>query len=295
MSDSRLCPVCSELAEIYVWLAEHKMYRCAECKTTFVHPVPSRSALDEFYYRFHLGADEGGWYDEAEIRMACDFPAKVDTIARLVRRPARILDVGCGRGAFVRACLDRDLGAEGIDISGSAVAYAQNVTGVPAHVGDLSEEHSLGCKYDCVTLWATIEHLASPEKMLKGIRGALKEAGYLVLDTGIGDDWLDRLLPGVVQWYDPPQHLFVFSREGISRLLEKNGFSVVSIDTCFERSSFRRFARIARGAFAAALLRAAATVTLLKTKPPYFTRFPVGNLMQVVAQRRPDAELEAAR
>jgi SAM-dependent methyltransferase len=268
------------------------MYQCAECKTAFVHPAPSRSALDEFYDRFHRGSDEGGWYDEAEIRMARDFPAKVDTVARLAGRPIRVLDVGCGKGTFVRACLDRDLDAEGIDISRSAVTYAQEVTGVRAHVGDLSEEHSIDIKYDCVTLWATIEHLPSPERMLKGIRSALNEGGYLVLDTGIGDDWLDRLLPGVVQWYDPPQHLFVFSRDGISRLLEKNGFRVVSINTCFERSSLRRLARIARGAFAGALLRGAAIITSLKTRPPYFTRFPVGNLMQVVAQRLPDAEFE---
>jgi SAM-dependent methyltransferase len=294
MSDSSVCPVCSERAELYVWLAEHKMYQCAECKTAFVHPAPSRSALDEFYDRFHRGSDEGGWYDEAEIRMARDFPAKVDTVARLAGRPIRVLDVGCGKGTFVRACLDRDLDAEGIDISRSAVTYAQEVTGVRAHVGDLSEEHSIDIKYDCVTLWATIEHLPSPERMLKGIRSALNEGGYLVLDTGIGDDWLDRLLPGVVQWYDPPQHLFVFSRDGISRLLEKNGFRVVSINTCFERSSLRRLARIARGAFAGALLRGTAIITSLKTRPPHFTRFPVGNLMQVVAQRLPDAEFEAA-
>jgi len=271
------------------------MYQCAGCKTAFVHPAPSKSKLNEFYDRFHRGADEGGWYDEAETRMAADFPAKVDTIARLTGRPARILDVGCGKGAFVRACLARDLDAEGIDISRSAVAYAQNVIGVPAHVGDLGEEHSLGCRYDCVTLWATIEHLASPEKMLKGIRGALKEGGYLVLDTGIGDDWLDRLLPGVVQWYDPPQHLWVFSIEGIRRLLRKNGFRVVSIQTSFERNAARRAAKSVRGFVAGVLLRGAATIALLKIKPPYFTRFPVGNLMQVVAQRLPDAEFDAAR
>ncbi|MGA3023424.1 MAG: class I SAM-dependent methyltransferase [Bryobacteraceae bacterium] len=226
--------------------------------------------------------------------MARDFPAKADAIARLLDRSARVLDVGCGKGAFVRSCLDRHLDAEGIDISHSAVAYAHDVAHVPAHVGDLSEGYPLDRKYDCVTLWATVEHLASPERMLKGIRAALKEGGYLVLDTGIGYDWLDRLLPGVVQWYDPPQHLFVFSRDGISRLLEKSGFRVVSIETCFERSPLRKLAKIARGAVAGALLRGAASITLLKAKPPYFTRFPLGNLMQVVAQRVPDVQPETA-
>jgi SAM-dependent methyltransferase len=271
------------------------MYQCAACKTAFVHPAPSKSALGEFYDQFHRGADEGGWYEEAETRMALDFPAKADAIARLTGRPARVLDVGCGKGAFVRACLDRGLEAEGIDISRSAVAYAQDVTGVPAHVGDLSEDTPSVARYDCVTLWATIEHLAAPDRMLKGIRGALKEGGHLVLDTGIGDDWLDRLLPGVVQWYDPPQHLFVFSAKGITRLLERNGFGVVSIETCFERGSLRRLAKIVRGALAGALLRGAAMATLLKNRPPYFTRFPLGNLMRVVARRLPDAEFELSR
>jgi len=287
MPGDNRCPVCDCRADLYVWLAEHKMYRCTECKTAFVYPTPSKSALDDFYDRFHRGASEGGWYDDVENRMKSDFLAKVNTIFRFAGASALVLDVGCGKGAFVRACLDRKLEAEGVDISRSAVKYANETAGVPAYVVDLSEERGEKGKYDLVTLWATIEHLASPEKMLQGIRWVLRDGGHLVLDTGIGDDWLDRLLPGVVQWYDPPQHLFVFSRQGICRLLEDNGFEVVSIETCFERSALRRIVRIARGACAGTLLRGAASLSRLKMTPPYFTRFPIGNLMQIVAKRVP--------
>jgi len=130
--------------------------------------------------------------------------------------------------------------------------------------------------------------------MLTAIRGALNENGYLILDTGIGDDWLDRLLPGVVQWYDPPQHLFVFSSDGITRLLQRNGFRVISLEKNFERNSFRRAVRFVRGVLVGGLLRATAVVTVLKATPPYFTRFPVGNLMQIVAQRLPDSQQREA-
>ena len=114
--------------------------------SSFVHPVPSITALETFYDQFHLSAEDGGWYDDMEIRMAIDFPAKVEVLARLAGNSGRVLDVGCGKGGFVRACRDRGLQAEGVDISRSAIAYARDVVGVPARVCDLSEE-SVDRKY----------------------------------------------------------------------------------------------------------------------------------------------------
>lgn len=147
-------------------------------------------------------------------------------------------------------------------------------------VEDLAQ--SLG-KFDVVTFWATVEHVRDPIQTLKTIRALLVNGGCVLLDTGIADDWLDRLLPGVVQWYDPPQHLWVFSARGIELILKAAGFSRTSIDRCFERSSLRRLIRQVRGALASGSLRLVAEAMRLHSGPIEFRRYPLGNLMSVQA------------
>lgn len=243
--------------------------------------------LSQFYDQYHKAADEGGWYSSVEARMQADFASKIAVVRSSASNAAamRLLDVGCGKGYFVRACVDNGLqSAEGIDLSESGVAHAKEVLGVSATCGRLEDLAPLLGTYDVVTFWATIEHLPDPIATLSTIRSVLKPGGLLCLDTGIGDDWLDKLLPGRVQWYDPPQHLTVFSQKGMRSALNSAGFAVVSFDSCFDRSAGRKAMRQLRSALTASALRASAVLGRLSGSEFEFTRFPLGNLMMVVAK-----------
>jgi SAM-dependent methyltransferase len=155
---------------------------------------------------------------------------------------------------------------------------------VNAIAGDLAREKASLGTFDVVTFWATIEHLPDPVGILRHIRDVLDPDGRLFLDTGVGADWLDRLLPGVVQWYNPPEYLFVFSVDGMRRALAAADFEVVLVDPCFERTRLRRTVRAVRNAVvAAAALRATAVVGRMRGGEFEFTRYPLGNLMSVMA------------
>jgi SAM-dependent methyltransferase len=235
------------------------MFRCTGCALAFVSPQPSNEYLARFYSTFHETLDAGGGYELAEDRMQADFPAK---IARLIAlhgsQSLRVLDVGCGKGFFVKACCERGIDATGLDLSDTAIEHAVQALHVRAICGRLDEQAPGLGEFDAVTFWATIEHVPDPVATMQNIHKVLKPGGLLLLDTGIGDDWLDRMLPGVNQWYDPPQHLYVFSASAMRKLVRHTGFDLISIDKNFERSSARRIARLVRGAVAATSLRIAA-------------------------------------
>jgi len=197
---------------------------------------------------------------------------------------ARVLDVGCGKGLFVEECVRAGLQAEGIDLSGEAVRAGVG-RGVRLYQRTVEEFKEGEGRYDAVTFWATVEHLPRPLSTLSAMFALLKPGGRLFLDTGIGDDWLDRLLPGVTQWYDPPQHLFVFSEDGMRRLLSDAGFIDIRIDRCFERTQLRKVVRIVRGAVVASALRLVSDLGRLRTGRFEFRRYPLGNLMSVRARR----------
>lgn len=284
-----LCPICNGESSPAFYAAEHRMYRCTNCYLSFVYPLPAEGYLKKFYSHFHKTIDKGGGYEFFEDRMKADIPAKIKLIKSALPRQSksiiRLLDVGCGKGYFVSSCSASGLQAEGIDLSDTAIEYATKNLGVQAMHGRIEDLYTQIGPYDVVTLWATIEHLVDPLATLSAIKKVLKPGGLLFLDTGIGNDWLDKLLPGYVQWYDPPQHLFVFSKKSMVLLLSDAGFSIENINPCFERSKKRLLVRICRGFLCGIGLRMIAEITRLHgAKPFHFTRFPIGNLMSVIAR-----------
>lgn len=285
--DKPKCPVCATDSVPKFQAGEHQMYKCSNCNVSFVWPTPSDEFLTKFYSIFHKKTSEGGKYDIWENRMKLDFDVKIKKIKAINKSDLKILDVGCGKGYFVKACVENGLSAEGIDLSNSAIEYAKSSLGINAYCGRVEDHSELEGRYDVVTFWATIEHLPNPLKTLKAIKSVLQPGGYLFLDTGIGNDWLDKLLPGVNQWYDPPQHLFVFSKESLIILLEKSGFETNAIDICFDRSLSRRIVRILRGFSFAICQKLIAIILRTKVKDDFqFTRFPVGNLISITAKSK---------
>jgi SAM-dependent methyltransferase len=219
--------------------------------------------------------------------MAADFPAKVAMVrAKCGPEPTcRILDVGCGKGFFVKACVDAGMDAEGVDLSPSGIAFGKEQLGLRLHQGHLGALKSALGQFDVVTFWATIEHLPDPVAMMRDIADVLKPGGRLLLDTGIGDDWLERLLPGVTQWYDPPEHLFVLTEEGMKIALEKAGLHLESFSPNFERSGARRMIKTVRNGALAAGLRTIAELGGAMQREVTFMRFPLGNLMSATATK----------
>ncbi|CAN5804943.1 hypothetical protein BH11PLA1_BH11PLA1_17620 [soil metagenome] len=284
------CPICVGPSGPGFVSGSYRMYACSTCRSAFVAPTPSDATLAEFYSNYHLSDDSGGMYDVLEARMQADFPHKVAMVKNLLPaprngKPGTILDVGCGKGYFVKACVDAGLDAQGCDLSDTGVRFARERLSIRATQGLISDlKETLG-QFDVVTFWATIEHLPDPVGTLLDIASVIKPGGRLLMDTGIGADWLDRLLPGRNQWYDPPQHLFVFSGPGLRAAAERAGFIVESHDHNYTRSRRRAVLKTIRNAVLAGGLRAAATLGRMHLDGFIATRYPVGNVQLMVARK----------
>ncbi len=142
--------------------------------------------------------------------------------------------------------------------------------------------------FDVVVLLATIEHLPDPVHTLTHINRCLRTGGILLLDTGLAGDLCDLAAPGTTQWYDSPQHLWVFSRKGLQQILRETGFAIVHCDICFERSLLRGFIRKTRNLLASL---AGAVFWLSVLGPRSYkglrldAKLPYGNLILMVARK----------
>jgi SAM-dependent methyltransferase len=137
-----------------------------------------------------------------------------------------IYDIGCGDGEFLAACRDRGFRVRGCEpVARPRHQAAQRLECV------IDEEAFAGdgdARYDVITAWQVIEHVADPAALLKAAREHLTPDGILAVSTVnlnsiqaslFGSHWLHL---------DPPRHVWVAPRRAVEFLLERCGFEVVS-------------------------------------------------------------------
>jgi len=295
-SRSFSCYICGGETRPTVVQGAHTYFKCENCQSSQLNPIPSELELQEFYDRYHLSLELGGSYDGVESRMQADFPFK----AQLAKRFAigtvsgghpKLLDVGCGKGYFLKEATRIGMKGSGIDLSRSAVKFAGEILGVDAHAGRIEKNVPSEWKntFDVATFWAAIEHMRDPLAVLQAISQCLKPGGVLLCDTGLGAARWEGMLAGYNQWHDAPQHIFVFSREGLLSLLDRAGFEIIKTDTNSERNWIRGVVRSLRHALVCqtsfsifrVLLGYAGFQAMQQT-----AKWPIGRLILVAARKR---------
>lgn len=135
-------------------------------------------------------------------------------------RHRRLLDVGCGDGSFL-------LGAkkEGWDVFGTemnaVIARAKGLD-VRDSLNDFAGEEL----FDCLTLWHSFEHMPNPAQTLNQLVSLLSPSGVLIVAVPDAGGLQAQLFGPKWFHYDVPRHLFHFTRNSLSRLLETSGLCV---------------------------------------------------------------------
>ncbi len=172
--------------------------------------------------------DRSSYYGHPRREMAPFVPADA----------ARVLDVGCGAGAFAAtlraARAGRTLEIWGVELSAEAAARAGSVCDrvlvgdAVARVGELPDAH-----FDCVVMNDVLEHLAEPRLLLREARRVLRPGGALVaslpnvryffnvVDLVVHGRW-DYVDEGILD----RTHLRFFTRGSLGAMLREEGFAV---------------------------------------------------------------------
>ena len=147
-----------------------------------------------------------------------------------------VLDVGCGSGQFLYR-LKETTGCmvQGLDLSENAVQSARQTFNLDVFQGTIDEAPFQDNFFDVITAWSYIEHVNNPHGVIQKMFTLLKPGGYLILKTPNIASFNARFFKE--KWYhlDCPRHLFLFSPETLTAMLEKTGVAIHAID--FEKNS----------------------------------------------------------
>jgi SAM-dependent methyltransferase len=110
------------------------------------------------------------------------------------RRDLVVLDVGCGKNAVLSAYKVAGDTYHACDFPEQVHGDVDHYWSVDLNVESVAETAPAGTRYDVVFCGEVVEHLFSPDALLRDLRALLKPAGVLILSTPNLAYYVNRLL-----------------------------------------------------------------------------------------------------
>lgn len=207
------------------WLPQDYTYsKCRACGFVYVNPRPTPEEVEEIYTA-HTNPFDQQEYEGMDVEKS--------TLVRLVKRLKRVqphgrmLDMGCGRGDFLKIASDHGYEVQGSDLSTAESPYPE----VPIFQGFLKDANFRSQSFDIIVTRNTLEHIFDPNEDLRELNRLLKPGGLLYVKVPhrkYEEGWRCRTFFGFKSLYTPPVHLNHFDTFTLKRILNRNGFEFVS-------------------------------------------------------------------
>lgn len=227
------CPLCGATDGRELHRHRGRIVRCQACGLVRRDPIPGPDALAQIYrhpaYFKASGRGEIGYggYVEDETIYRPYFRRKIGQIGRARRPPGRFLEIGAATGYALDEARRAGWSVRGLELSPSAAAYARATFGLDVREGGFEEIADVGT-YDVIAAFQTIEHTPDVRRAIRRMRRALRPGGVLALTTPDHGSWVRRLSGPLWPSYRP-EHIVYFDRVTLCRILEDEGFRVLSV------------------------------------------------------------------
>ena len=197
-------------------LGHLSLMRCKRCDLQWFSPTVEGDPA------FYQALQEIPWYYEN------DKPehAHVASLVRSLAAPVRLLEVGCGQGAFgVRVALIANY--RGLEFNTRAVTGAR-AKGLDVVRRSIAEEaEAAPAHYDVVCHFQVLEHVRDVRGFMQACKDALRPGGLLVACVPADDSFARLVVP---HWLNmPPHHLTRWSDNALNSLYHSLGLETIEL------------------------------------------------------------------
>ena len=234
------CPVCHSLAQKWRYSSDHvysvteykaQYWSCRSCELKFVHPMPERNVVAEFY-------PNGYWQEHekvgtlsrlehfyTQIMLRRDLLQWIKNAIQPGQSDMTFLDIGCSRGDLLAEARVLGLQVYGIESDERAIAYARRTYHLDIMQGDV-ETWTPNETYGIISAFHVLEHLRNPLDFLTKVHRALPAGGRLVLRVPNIASVQAHLMGSKWKGLEIPRHLFHYSPKSLAHLLSTAGFKI---------------------------------------------------------------------
>lgn len=204
--------------------------RCCRCGHIYQDPQPRADNLiaryDEEYAAYEL--ENAANFLDLMLKGLAD----VDFFGRMERSGVdrSLLDIGCATGALLEHAAGLGYRVQGVEVCEPAARYGVAQRGVPIAVGTLDEADLGDARFGAAHFSHVIEHVADPRGFLREVRDRMLPGGLMVLVTPNTAGLQSRLF-GAAWRSAIADHVHLFSRRNLVRMLSEEGFEVLATQT----------------------------------------------------------------
>lgn len=156
---------------------------CRTCQAGWQWPLQRTEGQSaKVFEQAYAQRDDGSYFDPKKREAVAD--CQVDFVNAKVAQTGRLLDIGCGDGAFARQMAKQGWDVVGLDpalaspvdeVLGSGRMRLQNLG-----LSDLPAEQL----FDVITMWDVVEHVERPDLLIQAAVARLAPGGALIAETG---------------------------------------------------------------------------------------------------------------
>ena len=239
------CPICGNDAKsARPFRDETDIVQCPECGLVYLrtHPDEEQTLLyyqqyadDHSHMRLPKNIDEirsSGLRREYFMQELLKHASVTFTsdAAGAVALP-KLLDIGCGWGAFLANAREKGFVPYGVDVCHKAANFSATVLGIPTVCDELEDCLFTDAMFDVIVAIHTLEHLLNPADALNRIHRLLKPGGIFAgIVPNIGS-FCSRIKKERWQWLDVNTHYVHFDPDSLRRTFERHGFEILNVYT----------------------------------------------------------------
>ncbi|OGV97418.1 hypothetical protein A2W24_05585 [Microgenomates group bacterium RBG_16_45_19] len=223
------CLVCRRRMGFIFSYHRYDYFRCSGCGLVTTSPYPTETAiLNHYRQKFkHGNYSLSRRYAASYLKVYHHLAIRLVDYCRshgLNPNESRLLDIGTFTGDFLEAASQQGLEVYGTELQPEAVKIANQkfpgrVFQANVLITTLPQKN-----FDIITMLGLIEHLINPDELIARVAKLLKPGGVLMLQTPDSGSFLARSLGKWWPPYAPVEHIHLFSRPSLARLLQKNSF-----------------------------------------------------------------------
>lgn len=164
-------------------------------------------------------------------------------ILKYVKLGANLAEVGCGLGQLQYVLRRLEFKQLAFELSPDICNYMEQQLGISIHCGPFVKKTD---SYDAILAFDLFEHLLDPVIFMKNCSESLNDQGVLCFQTPCYDPDLsyEEMLmqkPRFEGLLEAEQHIYLYSKESITTILKKHGFTHIIFEPAFFGDDYDMF------------------------------------------------------
>lgn len=207
-----------------------KAYKCKKCGLVFLYPGMTPEEERIFYeqeYGEIYSNEKGTTPDKLFQSRLPDARLYLEWVKQYLAPTHDCLELGCASGYFLATIRNEVASVSGIETHKLLNEYCRNI-GI--HTFESLDECG-DSRFDRVFMFFLLEHIGDPVHYLHQVNRVMKPGGKLFIVVPNVNDALMALydIPAFKPFYFTPAHQFYYSKETLTKMLEKAGMSDITV------------------------------------------------------------------